>query len=297
MPTDDAPDSQQSATAPSPLAPAGFWLRAAATLVDGGLMVLPAEILAQCGWRGGDSLLGAILLYLAVPACWACACLARWSATPGKRLLGLVVVDIEDQSRPPLIRHIKRSVVGNFSWLPLGLGCLWVAIDPRKQAWHDKLTRTQVVRRSEVDLRRRLLPLLLVGLGTVAAIGIWGWTWLRANRAALLAQGKRIQAEAEEYGRTHDGRGCTDEAFSRLDACDGLMCKVGTGVFLRHCLLSAPLQSLDCADVPAKGEILQSVAWQLQRCEARQRSDDACGQLMRTYGEVCRERYGTDPSD
>jgi len=30
--------------------------------------------------------------------------------------------------------------------LPLMLGILWVAFDPRKQGWHDKLAHTVVVR-------------------------------------------------------------------------------------------------------------------------------------------------------
>jgi uncharacterized RDD family membrane protein YckC len=30
--------------------------------------------------------------------------------------------------------------------LPLGLGFLWIAFDKRKQAWHDKLAGTVVIR-------------------------------------------------------------------------------------------------------------------------------------------------------
>jgi uncharacterized RDD family membrane protein YckC len=31
--------------------------------------------------------------------------------------------------------------------LPLFIGILWVAFDPRKQGWHDKMAGTVVVRR------------------------------------------------------------------------------------------------------------------------------------------------------
>jgi uncharacterized RDD family membrane protein YckC len=31
------------------------------------------------------------------------------------------------------------------SLLPLGLGLLWVMVDPQKRAWHDRLSRTRVV--------------------------------------------------------------------------------------------------------------------------------------------------------
>ena len=33
------------------------------------------------------------------------------------------------------------------STLPLGLGLIWVGIDPKKQGWHDKLAGTVVIRR------------------------------------------------------------------------------------------------------------------------------------------------------
>ena len=37
-------------------------------------------------------------------------------------------------------------LVSYVSFLAFGLGILWVAVDRRKQGWHDKLARTVVVR-------------------------------------------------------------------------------------------------------------------------------------------------------
>jgi uncharacterized RDD family membrane protein YckC len=31
------------------------------------------------------------------------------------------------------------------SWLALGLGWLWILVDPGRRAWHDRLSRTRVV--------------------------------------------------------------------------------------------------------------------------------------------------------
>ncbi len=42
------------------------------------------------------------------------------------------------------------------SAIPFGLGFLWVAFDPRKQGWHDKIARTVVVRELPED--RALSP-------------------------------------------------------------------------------------------------------------------------------------------
>lgn len=43
-------------------------------------------------------------------------------------------------------RALGRFALSILSWIPLGLGYLWVAIDPNKRAWHDILSGTRVVR-------------------------------------------------------------------------------------------------------------------------------------------------------
>ncbi|MDA8126605.1 MAG: RDD family protein [Deltaproteobacteria bacterium] len=65
--------------------------------------------------------------------------------TPGKRLLGLRVVQV---SGDPMTLGVAflRWVGTLVSGLVLGLGYLWVAFDGRKQGWHDKLAATLVVR-------------------------------------------------------------------------------------------------------------------------------------------------------
>ena len=40
---------------------------------------------------------------------------------------------------------LARVAFALFAWLPLGLGVLWCALDPRKRAWHDMLSGTEVV--------------------------------------------------------------------------------------------------------------------------------------------------------
>ena len=43
-------------------------------------------------------------------------------------------------------QSIGRYLAYFLSTLPFGLGLLWVAWDPKKQGWHDKLAGTVVVR-------------------------------------------------------------------------------------------------------------------------------------------------------
>lgn len=56
------------------------------------------------------------------------------------------VVDADTGGPLTVGQSIGRYVAYFVSILPLFLGILWVAFDPRKQGWHDKLAGTVVVR-------------------------------------------------------------------------------------------------------------------------------------------------------
>jgi uncharacterized RDD family membrane protein YckC len=64
--------------------------------------------------------------------------------TPGKALLGLSIVSTA--ARPLTISQVVRRLIGYWlSALPLFLGFLWILIDDRRDAWHDKLAHTSVI--------------------------------------------------------------------------------------------------------------------------------------------------------
>lgn len=67
-------------------------------------------------------------------------------ATPGKMVLPLKVVDAKTYNTLTPGQAVGRYLAYYVSPLPLGLGLIWVAFDPRKQGWHDKLARTLVIR-------------------------------------------------------------------------------------------------------------------------------------------------------
>lgn len=77
-----------------------------------------------------------------------------WQATPGKRLLGLRVVD-DDGLRPGYVRAALRQASGLLSWLSLNLGHAMAGLAPRRQALHDRIAGMRVVR---VDTRPLPLP-------------------------------------------------------------------------------------------------------------------------------------------
>lgn len=68
--------------------------------------------------------------------------------TPGKRLLGLRVVDAHGRGIG-LLRAVQRHLAGALSWLTLNIGHLLAAVPPRRQALHDRIAGTQVVQSAE----------------------------------------------------------------------------------------------------------------------------------------------------
>lgn len=131
----------------------GFWVRLAATLIDSILflmIIFPAMyfIYGSEYFLGGQGTGGAwdVLFNFVLPVA---ATLLFWkyrSATPGKMIFGARIVDAKTLGA----LTTKQMIIRYFAYIPsmlvLGLGFLWIAWDPRKQSWHDKLAGTLVVR-------------------------------------------------------------------------------------------------------------------------------------------------------
>jgi uncharacterized RDD family membrane protein YckC len=141
--------------------PAGFGSRLAAGLIDGlivsaGQLLLMAPVLYY--WRTHElpatpadvtywPILLSLLLVPVVMALGSVYYVYYWGvkgATPGKRLLGLVV-EHEDGSRPiGLTRATLRILCYTLSGLILGIGFLMIAFGG--QGLHDRLAKTRVMR-------------------------------------------------------------------------------------------------------------------------------------------------------
>lgn len=63
-------------------------------------------------------------------------------ATPGKRILSLKIVDAATLNPP----SIKQLLIRALCIIPLFVGIVWVAFDPKRQAWHDKIAKTLVIK-------------------------------------------------------------------------------------------------------------------------------------------------------
>jgi uncharacterized RDD family membrane protein YckC len=133
----------------------GFWARVAASLIDTVLVAIVIFPLLHLVYGRGywlseelvrgpvDILLSWIFPAVVIVLFW----IAR-QATPGKMLIGARIVDAGTYGKPTTGQLIIRYLGYYVSTLPLLLGFIWVAIDRRKQGWHDKLAGTVVVRAS-----------------------------------------------------------------------------------------------------------------------------------------------------
>jgi len=74
--------------------------------------------------------------------------LTIWSATPGKRILGLRVVPSDAPVAAPLDWKMSalRSLVSVFSGVMLMIGYLWGVFTKDQRTWHDLIAKTRVVR-------------------------------------------------------------------------------------------------------------------------------------------------------
>jgi uncharacterized RDD family membrane protein YckC len=130
----------------------GFWNRTAAALIDSALLIVITLPLQQALSGGEPGLSSArptgfwdVMVGYVLPAA---AILVFWkyrSATPGKMFMSGEIVDAATGGKPSTRQLVLRYLGYYLSTLPLLLGLIWVAVDSRKQGWHDKLAGTVVV--------------------------------------------------------------------------------------------------------------------------------------------------------
>ena len=130
---------------------AGFWIRFIALILDGIIVgaafsLLNPLVFGTSYWDFnemyslGNTWLGAVLQAAYVWTMW-----YFFGATLGKMVLRLRIVSADTLGYLTFGQVVGRWFAQILSAIPLFLGFIWVAFDPRKQAWHDKLFDTVVV--------------------------------------------------------------------------------------------------------------------------------------------------------
>lgn len=139
---------------------AGFWIRAAAYVIDAiivNLVALAVEFVfvfvavmvnphvvadsQSATFNVADNLVGLLFSFAYFAGLWTLN-----GATYGQRWLGMKVLDAATLQPPRPGQAALRWLGLLISFLVLCIGVIWVAFDPRKQGWMDKMAGTVVVR-------------------------------------------------------------------------------------------------------------------------------------------------------
>ena len=151
--------ANSSSSSPEPAAGnleyVGFWKRLVAFLIDVFILTVISvplllaiygrsylKLVHETGGIAGfwDFMIQYVLPTVAVIVFW------RYrGATPGKMAISARIVDAKTGGRPSTARLVVRYFAYIVSTLPLFLGFIWIGIDKRKQAFHDKIAGTVVV--------------------------------------------------------------------------------------------------------------------------------------------------------
>jgi uncharacterized RDD family membrane protein YckC len=129
---------------------AGFWIRALALLLDTLVLVAGTGVLAGAiAAVSGEPVAGPSrpMAFLAQWGYYAGFESSSWRATPGKRICSLIVVDT-DGRQLSLGRASVRYAAELLSGLLLCIGYVMAAFTARKQALHDLVAGTVVLRNS-----------------------------------------------------------------------------------------------------------------------------------------------------
>ena len=132
---------------------AGFWARFGAWFIDMLLLmviIMPVmyAVYGQALMRVGYKPLGAVdvLMNYVLPLA---ATVLFWrykSATPGKLMLSLKVVDAKTLGSLSWGQIIGRYFAYLVAMIPLFFGFFWIGWDAHKQGFHDKLAGTYVIK-------------------------------------------------------------------------------------------------------------------------------------------------------
>lgn len=144
---------------------AGFWSRLCAAIVDLLLVSIIAGTINSWIFPGTESHWNwicneygdchvefsgsqdtSVLLFLAVLTAFKLSFWNWRSATPGKMMMRLVIVDARTGETPTMRQFVGRFFSYFLSAIPLFLGFFWIGFDQRKRGFHDKLSQTAVVR-------------------------------------------------------------------------------------------------------------------------------------------------------
>ena len=132
---------------------AGFWIRVVASIIDTTFLLILLLAMVFALYSAGlisdnpeDLGVVGIFLNYVIPVVLVLIFWHYKSATPGKIITHMSIVDAETGGKPSFGQFIIRYIAYYLSAIPLLLGFIWVGFDKRKQGWHDKIAKTVVIK-------------------------------------------------------------------------------------------------------------------------------------------------------
>ncbi len=153
---------------------AGFWMRFAALLIDSAILYVPLMLLegvVRGAMYGGAAIdpgaedafmrgfLPSLLVQVGCGILYFGVLQGYLQATPGKMLLGLQIVSANKMGRVSIARILARYCAQFLSALVLCIGYLMAGFGEHKQALHDVIAKTYVVRKSALKAGARPVPI------------------------------------------------------------------------------------------------------------------------------------------
>ena len=141
----------------------GFWRRFAANFLDGLVLGMAYnvvnKILHAIASLSGTAYPGFSEWMLCTIIFWAYMIWLKGyrGATPGYYALGIRIISI-DGTQVNVKQIIIRIISSFLSAISFGLGYIWITVDADRQAWHDKIAGTYVIRSWAMPVRTIKLP-------------------------------------------------------------------------------------------------------------------------------------------
>lgn len=190
----------------------GFWVRLVALMLDYAIVffILLAVALGMAvvvTTVGMEGLMGRVanLVVIVLPFLyWPVLESSSWQATVGKRIMGLQVTDA-DGGRLSFLHALMRMLAKIVSSIPFGLGYVVAAFTARKQALHDLIVKTLVVRSGPSHLWKIVLALIVgLALMVASAVGVFHYVLTPMFKKTFGAPVLEAMTEAPERKILHN---------------------------------------------------------------------------------------------
>ena len=260
----------------------GFWIRAKASVLDD-VIFFPLSYAVQLkamGVSGHVPIAMTLAIYI-MPALITVPFWRYAGATPGKLLCSLRVVDAKSGETPRFTQLLNRFFGYFPSFFCLGLGFLWVAWDPEKRAWHDRLSGTRIVRERQPTLRRASVAMLVVSLVAVAGMGgrfafaIAGGAFQR-----FVATNRLAETTGRLEGKSNTDVACLGLASRQAIGASTLEGHIDALSFLTGCFETSERTAAACENVPSPSDYKRSIPWTTMTCKQAGRTDPFCPQML-----------------